>query len=122
MTSNEINAVIENFCQKFGMAKEVLVPEMARMYTISSAFNTAVCVVVLAVLLYILKRNLTKIKNDIRSNDLSYDERWNAEIITAISGVLSLGFFVGFWVNVYELVQWISFPTAKAFECILTLL
>lgn len=122
MTSNEINAVIDNLCGKLGTAKDALVPEMARMYTIGSAFNTAVCVVVLAVLLYILKRNLTKIKNDIRNNDLSYNEKWNAEIITAISGALSLGFFVGFWVNAYELVQWISSPTAKVFECILTLL
>jgi len=122
MTSNEINAVIDNLCGKLGTAKEVLLPEMARMYTIGSAFNTAVCVIALAVLLYILKRNLTKIKNDIRDNNLSYDERQNAEIITAISGALSLGFFVGFWVNAYELVQWISSPTAKAFEYILTLL
>lgn len=122
MTSNEINAVIDNLCSKLGTAKEVLLPEMARMYTISSAFNTAVCVIALAVLLYIFKRNLTKIKNDICSNNLSYDERQNAEIITAISGALSVGFFVGFWVNTYELVQWISSPTAKTFEYILQLL
>ena len=122
MSSNEINATIDNLCGKLGTAKEVLLPEMARMYTIGSAFNTAVCVVVLAVLLYILKRNLKKIENDIRDNNLSYDERQNAEIITAISGALSLGFFVGFWANTYELVQWISSPTVKAFEYILQLL
>ena len=122
MTSNEINAVIDNLCSKLGTAKEVLLPEMARMYTISSAFNTAVCAVALAVLLHILKRNLAKIENDIRDNDLSYDERQNAEIITAISGALSLGFFVGFWVNAYNLAQWISSPTAKTFEYILQLL
>ena len=113
MTSNEINAVIDNLCSKLGTAKEVLLPEMARMYTISVA---------LAVLLHILKRNLAKIENDIRDNDLSYDERQNAEIITAISGALSLGFFVGFWVNAYNLAQWISSPTAKTFEYILQLL
>lgn len=122
MTSNEINAVIDNLCGKLGTAKEVLLPEMARMYTIGSAFNTAVCAVALAILLHILKHNLKKIENDIRDNDLSYDEREHAEIIMAISGALSLGFFVGFWVNAYELVQWISSPTAKAFEYILTLL
>lgn len=122
MSSNEINAVIDNLCSKLGTAKEVLLPEMARMYTISSAFNTGVCAVVSMVLLYIFKYNLTKIRNDIRSNELSYDERQSAEIITAVSGTLLIGFFAGFWINAYELIQWVSSPTAKTFEYILQLL
>lgn len=122
MSSNEINAVIDNLCSKLGTAKEVLLPEMARMYTISSAFNAGVCAVVSMVLLYIFKYNLTKIRNDIRSNELSYDERQSAEIITAVSGTLLIGFFAGFWINAYELIQWVSSPTAKTFEYILRLL
>ena len=114
MNSNDVNQIIETLCNKLGTAKEVLLPEMARMYTIGGAFNTAMCVVVMAVLVYIFKRNLAKIENDIRDNNLSYDERQNAEIITAISGVLFIGFFVGFWFNAHDLVQWISSPTAKA--------
>ena len=122
MNANDINNVIDNLCSKLGTAKEVLLPEMARMYTIGCAFNTAVCVVVMVVLMYIIKRNLAIIENDIRDNNLSYDERQNAEIITAISGVSFVGFFVGFWANAYELAQWIYSPTAKALERILTLL
>lgn len=118
MNANDINNVIDNLCSKLGTAKEVLLPEMARMYTIGCAFNTAVCVVALAVLVYIFKRNLAKLNSDVPS----WDEKQYAEIVTFISGLLFIGFFTGFWFNAYDLVQWISSPTAKAFECILTLL
>lgn len=118
MSSNEINSVIENLCQKFGMAKEVLIPELARMCFTRHLVNSIFCFVLLVISAIILYRNF-KIHG---SKESSWDARQNAEIVILVCGGMSVGFFVGLWMNVYEAVQWYAAPTAKTFEYILQLL
>lgn len=118
MTSNEINAVIENLCQKLGVAKEVMVPEMAQMCFTRHLVNSIFCLVLLVIAAVIIYRCF-KIHS---SKETSWDAKQNAEIVILFSGITVIGVFVGLWMNAYEAVQWYAAPTAKTFEYILQLL
>lgn len=118
MTSNEINAVIDNLCQKLGVAKEVMVPEMAQMCFTRHLVNSIFCLVLLAIAAAVIYRSI-KIHS---SEETCWDAKQNAEIVMLICGIVSTGVFIGLWMNVYEAVQWYAAPTAKTFEYILTLL
>ena len=118
MSSSEINAVIDNLSQKLGVAKEMLVPEMARMCFMKHLVNSMFCLIFLVIAAVILYRNV-KIHG---SKESSWDAKQNAEIVMLVCGGMSVGFFVDLWMNVYEAVQWYAAPTAKTFEYILTLL
>lgn len=118
MTSNEINAVIDNLCQKIGVAKEALVPEMAQMCFTRHLVNSIFCGVLLIIAAIIIYRSL-KIHG---AKETCWDEQQNAEIVILVCGIISTAVFVGLWMNVYEAVQWYAAPTAKTFEYILQLL
>ena len=118
MSSNEINAVIDNLSQKLGVAKEVLVPEIVRMCFTRYLTNSILCLVLLVIAGIVIYRNL-KIHG---SKETCWDARQNAEIVILVCGIISTGVFVGLWMNVYEAVQWYAAPTAKTFEYILQLL
>ena len=118
MTSNEINAVIDNLCQKFGMAKEVLIPELARMCFTRHLVNSIFCLVLLVIAAVIIYRCF-KIHGN---KETCWDAKQNAEIVILVCGIISTCVFVGLWMNMYEAVQWYSAPTAKTFEYILQLL
>lgn len=118
MSSGEINAVIDNLSQKLGVAKDALVPELARMCFTRHLVNSIFCFGILVIAAIIIYRNL-KIHS---SKETCWDDQQKAEIIILICGIISAGVFVGLWMNVYEAVQWYAAPTAKTFEYILTLL
>ena len=118
MTSNEINAVIDNLSQKLGVAKEVLVPELARMCFMRYLVNSIFCLVILTIAGIVIYRS-AKIHGSKKS---SWEAIQNAEIAILFSGITFIGVFIGLWMNAYEAVQWYAAPTAKAFEYILQLL
>ena len=118
MTSGEINTVIDNICQKIGVAKEMLVPEMAQMCFTRHLVNSIFCLVLLIIAAAIMYRSF-KIHG---SKETSWDAEQNAEMVILICGLASTTVFIGLWLNVYEAVQWYAAPTAKTFEYILTLL
>lgn len=118
MSSNEINAVIDNLSQKLGVAKEMLVPEIAQMCFTRHLVNSIFCLVLLIIAAVIIYRSL-KIHG---SKDSSWDAKEHAEIAMLFFSGAFVGFFIGLWLNVYEAVQWYAAPTAKTFEYIIQLL
>lgn len=118
MTSSEVNAVIDNLSQKLGVAKEMLVPELARMCFTRYIINSIFCFVLLVIAVGIFYRSF-KIHG---SKESSWDDQQCAEIAMLLCGIISIGVFIGLWMNVYEAVQWYAAPTAKTFEYILQLL
>lgn len=118
MSSSEINAVIDNICQRIGVAKEMLVPEIAQMCFTRHLVNSIFSIILLVIAAIILHRSL-KIHGSEKS---SWEAQQYAEIAMLFSGLASVGVFIGLWLNVYEAVQWYAAPTAKTFEYILTLL
>lgn len=118
MTSNEINAVIDNLSQKLGVAKEMLVPEMAQMCFTRHLVNSIFCLVLLVIAGAVIYRSV-KIHGSEKS---SWEAKQHAEIAILFFGGAFVGFFIGLWLNVYEAVQWYAAPSAKTFEYILQLL
>ena len=118
MSSNEINAVIDNLSQKLGVAKEMLVPEMAQMCFTRHLVNSIFCFILLVIAAIIIYRSV-KIHSSEKS---SWEDKEHAEIAILLCGFASIGVFVGLWMNVYEAVQWYAAPSAKTFEYILQLL
>lgn len=118
MSSNEVNAVIDNLSQKLGVAKEMLVPEMAQMCFTRHLVNSIFCLVLLIVSAVIVYRSF-KIHG---AEESSWDDQQYAKIAIRICGVIFTCVFVGLWINVCEAVQWYAAPTAKTLEYILQLL
>lgn len=118
MISNEINAVIDNLCGKLGVAKDVLVPEMARMCFTRYLVNSIFCFVLLVIAAVIIYR-CVKFHGNKKSD---WEARQNAEIAIFVCCLISVGIFIGLWINVCETIQWYAAPTSKTFEYILTLL
>lgn len=118
MNGNDINAVVDNLCQKLGTAKEMLIPELAKMCVARYSVNAIFCLVLFIVAAYAIYRCI-KIKIDKNSTWIA---RENADIGLFVSIPSAGGFFVALWINSYELIQWLVVPTAKAFEYIITLL
>ena len=118
MNSSEVNEVIEMLCKKFGTVKEKLFPEIVRMNVGRNAVNTAMCLIVLIVLILIVRHGIIVQNN--KSNDYDVIENWT--FASFICGITAAGFFIAFWINLFDLVQWVVAPTAKTFEYILTLL
>lgn len=118
-TSYEINAIIDNLCEKFGTAKEAFVPELARMCSIRYLVNSVFCVVAFIAIAMIICR-CKKIMNDHQNH--SYDTVQNAEIGVFVCSIALVGCFIALWCNVYECIQWFAAPTAKTIEYVLRLL
>lgn len=118
MNSNDVNQIIETLCTKLGTVKEELLPEIARMHVVGDVLNTVICFVVLAILVPMFFKKYKEAGDP----HASWDNRQNSEIITFITGLMTVGFFIGLWFNVYDLIAWIVSPTASAISYILTLL
>ena len=119
MTMYEVDAIIDKLCEKLGTAKEMLVPELSRMCSMRHLCNSVFCVIAIVVIAMILCHCGKIIKNH---NDYDFDTIDNAEMGTFMCSIVMIGFFIAIWYNVYECIQWIAAPNAKAIEYILTLL
>lgn len=118
MNGNDINVVVDNLCKKLGTAKEMLIPELARMCVARHSVNAIACLVLFIAAAYMCVRCI-KIKAD---KDSSWSADQCAEMGLFLVIPAACGFFIALWINAYELAQWLAAPTAKTFEYILKLL
>lgn len=107
MTSEEINAVIDNLCEKLGMTASKLLPEIARMKTAECIVTTVIitCITVLTTIFmaYSFKKNLA--------------EQWDSEAwagLFIVSCIAELFVVVIFGWTITDLAGWLASPTAKA--------
>lgn len=115
----EVDAIINNLCEKLGTAKEVLVPEMARMCSTRHLCNAVFCVVAIIAIAMLLWHCVKIVKNH---EDYSYDVVQYAELGVVLYSIAIIGFFIALWYNVYECIQWFAAPTTKTIEYVLQLL
>lgn len=112
MNSEEINAVIDNLCEKLGTTASKLLPEIAKMKTAECIATIAILVIAVVLgamwLKYLVKRNVQAEWGD----DLAGGALLMAAIAEPIMAV-----FCAY--NIMSLAGWLASPTAKAlFEII----
>lgn len=107
MTSEEINAVIDNLCEKLGTTASKLLPEIAKMKTAECIVTTVImaCITMLATIFmaYSFKKNVA--------------EQWDSEAWAAlfiVSCIAELFVVVIFSWAIIDLAGWLASPTAKA--------
>lgn len=111
MVGEEVNAVIDNLCQKFGATQEFLVPEMARLCIARAWVNAAFCGVLLLFSVILIVLSIKKIDD--------------GEILVSAVGlclVITVSSLIGLWWNVSTAIQWQAAPTAKAVEYVLEMM
>ena len=107
MTSEEINAVIDNLCEKLGTTASKLLPEIAKMKTAESIVTTVIiaCITVLVTIFmaYSFKKNVAK--------------QWDSETwagLFIVSCIAEFFVVVIFSRAIIDLTGWLASPTAKA--------
>lgn len=105
--SEEINAIINNMCDRLGTSAKLLIPELARLRIVESAVMLASFLVILIVGLYFLPKAW---KYDHREDKKSCDD----SVWFLLPCVITFVGFIGTMVYVFELAGWIASPTAKA--------
>ena len=117
MIGRQVNEVIDNLCQKIGSTQQMLVPEMARLVIARSCVNAVFCAIMCLVCILLLVK-WTRVMKD-RGCGWEEHETWT--MISFVSGIALIIFFVFLWFEVSEAVQWQAAPTAKTVEYILEL-
>lgn len=108
--SEEVNAIINNLCDRLGTSAKLLIPELTKLRVVESAVMLAIFLLVLIVGLYFLPKAW---KYDHREEDgCRYD--CNDSVWFLIPSVITLVGFIGTTTYVFELVGWLTSPTAKA--------
>ena len=105
--SEEINAIINNLCDKLGTSAKLLIPELARLRVIESVTLLVIFFIILVIGLYFLPKAW---KYDHRERNIYQDDSmWflfpSSVIIIGIFGVTS---------SIFSLVGWLTSPTIKA--------
>lgn len=108
--SEEVNAIINNLCDKLGTSAKLLIPELARLRIVESAVLLAIFLVILIVGLYFLPKAW---KYDHREED-GYQYSCDDSVWFLAPCVITFVGFIGTMVHVFELAGWIASPTAKA--------
>lgn len=107
MNSEEINAVIDNLCEKLGTTASKLLPEIAKMKTAECIVTTVIitCITVLTTfcVAYSFRKNVA--------------EQWDSEAwagMFIVSCIVELFVVVIFGWTITDLAGWLASPTAKA--------
>lgn len=108
--SEEVNAIINNLCDKLGTSAKLLIPELARLRIVESAVLLAIFLVILIVGLYFLPKAW---KYDHRKED-GYQYSCDDSVWFLLPCVITFVGFIGTMVHVFELAGWLASPTAKA--------
>lgn len=99
--SEEINAVIDKLCEKLGTTAQCLIPEMAKMGIAEAIVGIIFLVIILAVLIHLFPKSLKRDDRECSS--------WSIALtVVMVADVIML------WCSVFDLVGWITSPTAKA--------
>ena len=120
MNSTEINNVINNLCERFGTTTTYLIPEMTK-YNITRdlvMIILSIIPLVLAIIIWLIghKRYEKTIEEEKFNNGRAYTDAGDFIGYWMVSGLAFLVFFVMFTVNMYDLIGWISSPTAAFTE------
>lgn len=101
--TNEVNSAIDHLCAKLGTTAHMLIPELAKLKVTQHTFA-----VILSFVIFVLSAHYTKVawKYD-KKND--FDSLW-----FMFPASLFIGFLVGFIVNTYYLIGWLTSPTAMS--------
>lgn len=105
--SEEINAIIDNLCEKLGTSAKFLIPELARL-------RITEAVVMLVIFSFVLIVGLVTLPRAWR-----YDHREDAGFLedsawTILPAFLIFAGFIGVTAQAVSLAGWIASPTAKA--------
>ena len=113
--SDEINAVIDNLCNKFGVTLEWLIPEMAKYYIAVDLIEIIILGIIIAVLLFFIFKFYKKETDlDFESFDKEMD------IFLLCIPVLIVGIFLV--IGILDLAGWIISPTISTFNKIISLI
>lgn len=108
--SKEINEIINNLCEKLGTSAKFLIPELARMHIAQGIFSSLVSAVIFIICIYYARKAWAYDHRD----DNSMWENDSCWIILPM--VVGMGSFVWLSTGVYELIGWITSPTAMAIK------
>lgn len=106
MSSEEINAVINNLCDKLGTTASQLLPEIAKMKTAECMMSILSSFTIVLISTFLMYKSFKKSKE----ND--WEGVWCLILIVSAIGVLFFG--VSLIDGSVHLAGWIASPTAKA--------
>lgn len=106
MTSEEINAVINNLCDKLGTTASQLLPEIAKMKTAECMMLILLSFTVVLISSFLMYKSFKKSKE----ND--WEGVWCLILIVSAIGVLFFG--IALIDGSVDLAGWVASPTAKA--------
>lgn len=98
----DINAVIDNICEKLGTTTEFLIPELARREICTNVATLLMSLIFIIIALYFLPKAW---KYDCDNMD---------SVITVIPFLVLAGSCVFFVISVVDLAGWIASPTASS--------
>lgn len=107
--SNEINAIIDNLCQKLGTSATYLIPELAKKEIAETAVGLVFAVLVGVILVYLMKR----IAKRMEEGQIDMEDGFFFFIFPGFALVVDYVVIMMFAGN---LAGWIASPTAKAIE------
>lgn len=105
--SKEVNEIINNLCEKLGTSAKFLIPEMARMNIAQSVFMVIFTAIMLALCAVMTVKAW---KYDHRDGQDFFDDSYFTLLPVGIGMIM----FVIFSVSLYNLIGWLSSPTAMA--------
>jgi len=115
----EVNAVIENLCNKFGVTVDYLLPKIVRYVTVMSAAGVIIGVLIIIACVIALKKAYKVGVKWSEEPENKYDEWWEYTPTTIILVVCSsLAFIAVFmiFVNTYHLVSVLASPEVAALK------
>jgi len=98
----EVNAVIDNICEKLGTTTEFLIPELARMEICTNVATLLMSLIFIIIALYFLPKAW------------KYDRNNRDSAITVIPFLVISMNCILFFISVVDLVGWIASPTASS--------
>lgn len=113
--SEEVNAIIDNLCEKLGTSAKILIPELARLRIVESAVCLFIALIILAVGLITLPKAW-------RYDHREDKDRFDDSFFVIIPAFLIFAGAIEVTAHSVSLVGWIVSPTAKVILEIVSML
>lgn len=107
--SKEVNEIINNLCDKLGTSAKFLIPEMAKLNIAQGVFMVILTAIMLALCAVMTVKAWKYDHSDGR--DFIDDS-----CFTLIPAVIGTIMFVVFSISLYDLIGWLSSPTAMSIK------